>query len=423
MNLLAKVANSIQSASSNQAQAQSQQGIAEGSGGSTHEQEFGDLVHIPYSPSQSQSQSRPPSQPSFSRAGSPLTPGGGTSAAGGAGGAAGGGGGGTGGGGGGGVRVMTGPPTPMVYGHGHGGSAAGTHSPNSSFGGFEGLGGEVGGEGYVHPGEEPGDSDPHCDPRLMLLLRQQSDSTYSTARSYHVDSFRGTGTGNNFSYSHSHSASADSNVPTLKLPNIVEPPSRLDEPSPEDTSLVPSYNIASPRAIFLTGCLKESIPPITVALLRKRISPIINLAHMGLGDKVARILASCLPSLPHLQLLNMADNNLGDVGLSAIIRSIAKHKSIDVFDISQNIIGSEAAGALAEYVGDPECRLQCLRMSNANIDDGECANFVEVLMRNRHLKVRTLLFMCFFSVLNSTYYGTFKQILFCFVAKWVYFER
>lgn len=36
--------------------------------------------------------------------------------------------------------------------------------------------------------------------------------------------------------------------------------------------------------------------------------------------------------------------------------------------------------------GNPECRLQCLRMSDANIDDGECARFVEVLMRNIHLK-------------------------------------
>jgi hypothetical protein len=172
---------------------------------------------------------------------------------------------------------------------------------------------------------------------------------------------------------------------TIDMENVR---SRLDDPMPDDPAMETSYAPASPRAIFLAGCLNAAIPPITVALIRKKISSTINLAHMGLGTKIAKVLAPCLSAVPHLQLLNLSDNNLDDEGLSLLIRAISKHRHIEILDISQNIIGSEAAEALAEFLGHPECRLQCLRMSTANIDDGECANFVEVLMSNHHLKVR-----------------------------------
>ena len=162
---------------------------------------------------------------------------------------------------------------------------------------------------------------------------------------------------------------------------------RLDEPLPDDLALDTSYSVASPRAVFLAGCLQHNIPPITVALIRKKISSTINLAHMGLGTKVAKVLAPCLKSIPYLQLLNLTDNNLDDEGLSVLLHAVAQHKTIEILDISQNIIGSNAAAALAVMLGDPNYTLQCLRMSSANIDDGECANFVEVLMNNRHLKV------------------------------------
>jgi hypothetical protein len=161
---------------------------------------------------------------------------------------------------------------------------------------------------------------------------------------------------------------------------------RLDEPI-DDPAMDSSYAPASPRAIFLAGCLQASIPPVTVALIRKRITSTVNLAHMGLGTKIAKVLAPCLSALPYLQLLNLSDNHLDDEGLSVLLRAISKHKTIEILDISQNVIGQEAAEALAEFLGRRDCHLQCLRMSNANIDDGECANFVEVLMSNHHLKV------------------------------------
>lgn len=162
--------------------------------------------------------------------------------------------------------------------------------------------------------------------------------------------------------------------------------SRLDDYSYVDTAGELTYNLGSPRAVFLSGCLKYSLPPRAQVLLRKQPSSTINLAHMGIGNQMAIILADSLQDLPYLQVLNLRDNNLEDSGLSALLRSIKNHQTIEILDISQNIIDAEAADALADLVGNPECRLAVLRLSDANIDDSECARFVHVLMHNRHLK-------------------------------------
>ncbi len=47
--------------------------------------------------------------------------------------------------------------------------------------------------------------------------------------------------------------------------------------------------------------------------------------------------------MPHLQVRNLCDNALEDDGLFALIRSISKHKTIEIVDISQNVIVEDAA--------------------------------------------------------------------------------
>lgn len=143
---------------------------------------------------------------------------------------------------------------------------------------------------------------------------------------------------------------------------------------------------ASPRSIFLAGCVRYGLAPRSIAMLRKRISPVVNLAHMSIGNQTAILLAEAMDRMPYLQTLNLADNNLDDVGLTAIIRCVAKHSTLEVLDISQNTVSFASAKALGEYVGRPTCFLKSLRLSSAGIDDKECASFVKVLMNNRMLK-------------------------------------
>jgi hypothetical protein len=154
----------------------------------------------------------------------------------------------------------------------------------------------------------------------------------------------------------------------------------------EDAATDFSYRTQSPRAIFINGCLKNKIPPITIALVRRNLTSTINLAHMGIGDKIAGILAGCLSSLPYLQVLNLADNNLADKGLSELLASASKHKEIEELDISNNTVGTAASKALGAFLANPECKLKSLRLRDANIDDAECANICGVLKKNTNLR-------------------------------------
>jgi hypothetical protein len=96
-------------------------------------------------------------------------------------------------------------------------------------------------------------------------------------------------------------------------------PSRLDDRSYVDDSLNSSYAPASPRAIFLSGCLKHGLPPRAQVMLRKRLSSSINLAHMGIGNQMAMVLAEALPTLPYLQAINLNDNNLEGAFFAAVV--------------------------------------------------------------------------------------------------------
>lgn len=157
------------------------------------------------------------------------------------------------------------------------------------------------------------------------------------------------------------------------------------EQEEEELATTCTYRTHSPRAIFLNGCLKNKIPPITIALVRRNLTSTINLAHMGIGDKIASILAGCLNSLPYLQVLNLADNNLTDKGLADLLNSAAQHKEIEELDISNNIVGYYASKALGAFLGGKECLLHSLRLRDANIDDTECANICSVLKHNKCL--------------------------------------
>lgn len=175
---------------------------------------------------------------------------------------------------------------------------------------------------------------------------------------------------------------------TISNPNLLKSSNfgDLNDNSEDEEEEEDTYNPESPRAIFLSGCVRYRIPPRSIAMLRKRLAPKLNLAHMSIGNQIAIILSEALEKMPYLQVLNISDNNLNDIGLSAIIHSAARHGTLEELDISLNVIDEQAADALATYIGNENCSLKCLKMSSAGIDDRECARFVEVLMHNRCLK-------------------------------------
>jgi Ran GTPase-activating protein (RanGAP) involved in mRNA processing and transport len=147
-----------------------------------------------------------------------------------------------------------------------------------------------------------------------------------------------------------------------------------------------TFEVASPRATFLNGCIKNHLPPRAVAVIRRNISTTLNLAHVGIGDVLGILLAKSLASIPGLNSLNLEDNNLTDPGLTAVLNSLSGNPKLEELNIGSNKIDDEAAEALRNYIGNPDCTLRSLHLKQADIDDGECAEFIEALMNNRHLQ-------------------------------------
>lgn len=69
--------------------------------------------------------------------------------------------------------------------------------------------------------------------------------------------------------------------------------------------------------------------------------------YSGMGDDMAVMLAESLRDLPYVQSINLADNNLTDMGLAPILEAITTIPDMLELDLSQNTIGPMAAAALA----------------------------------------------------------------------------
>jgi hypothetical protein len=153
-----------------------------------------------------------------------------------------------------------------------------------------------------------------------------------------------------------------------------------------------TFDVSSPRATFLNGCIKNHLPPRAVAIVRRNLSTTLNLSHVGIGDVLGILLAKSLASIPGLISLNLEDNNLTDPGLTAILNALSSSNpqqhtlQLEELNIGSNKIDNEAAEALRRFIGNPYVTLKSLHLKQADIDDGECAEFIDALMHNRFLQ-------------------------------------
>lgn len=161
-----------------------------------------------------------------------------------------------------------------------------------------------------------------------------------------------------------------------------------------DLSLVTSKDTnggkLSPRSLFIDNCLRANVNPRASLVLRKLYTQELLLAHLGMGDHLAILLADALVHLPYIEALNVRDNNLADPGLSALVKSIVAMQKLTTLDMSYNEIGPDAAQALYQYLSTPACPLEHLVLEKADVDDDECRDFVQALHHNLHLRELTL---------------------------------
>ena len=108
--------------------------------------------------------------------------------------------------------------------------------------------------------------------------------------------------------------------------------------------------ITSPRTKYIAACLKQNMNPRMSLILRKRVSSELNLQHQGMGDSLGLLFAESLRELPYVQSINISDNNLTDISIGPILRSIILMANITSLNISNNMIDSKSTRALADYL-------------------------------------------------------------------------
>ena len=142
---------------------------------------------------------------------------------------------------------------------------------------------------------------------------------------------------------------------------------------------------SSPRTRYIDACSRQGVAPRVSLLVRRTLSKKLDLRHQGMQDAMCVMLAQSLPGLPYIESINVADNNLTDIGLAPLFDSVAEMEGILELDVSQNEIGPLAAAALSRYLTLWSCSLQMLVLSKADVDDFECERFVSVIKSNKSL--------------------------------------
>ena len=145
-------------------------------------------------------------------------------------------------------------------------------------------------------------------------------------------------------------------------------------------------SMISPRTAYLEGCLDHNLNPRASLILRKNLSNVLDLSHHAMGDEVASVFAASLRKLPYVHTLILADNNLRDVGATAVIQAISGLKSLTCLDLSMNKLDGEAANALARFLKSSSCPIVKLKLQSADIDDTECDKFITAIKHNTTIK-------------------------------------
>lgn len=141
----------------------------------------------------------------------------------------------------------------------------------------------------------------------------------------------------------------------------------------------------SARSRFISLCIREGLNPRASIVLRKNMSTHLNLSHLSMGNKIAMILAECLPDLPDVESIDISHNNLTDNGLECVIKAVSTITSLMKLNVSSNIIDPKAAMAISSYLSSPDCPLKSFIIQNADVDDHECAQFIKSILENSTL--------------------------------------
>jgi hypothetical protein len=142
---------------------------------------------------------------------------------------------------------------------------------------------------------------------------------------------------------------------------------------------------STPRTKYIENCCREKMNPRISLMIRKNLTKCLEFQHQGMGDKMAKLLASSLQDMPFISSINISDNNLTDDGLVPLLDAILGIKTLLELDLSQNLLGPLTAAAMAQYIASSQCSVEKLTMQRADVDDFECERFVSAIGVNKSL--------------------------------------
>lgn len=141
----------------------------------------------------------------------------------------------------------------------------------------------------------------------------------------------------------------------------------------------------SARSLFLSECVDKDLQPRAGFLLRKMRSTEINMAQLGIGDRLANAFACCVGKLPNLLHLNISFNYLSNKTMAAILNELIHVPQLISLDISGNEIEQASARALGSLFASPRCKIEELETAQASLSDGDIATFLEHALLNERI--------------------------------------
>ncbi|KAF1326152.1 Leucine-rich repeat-containing protein 74, partial [Globisporangium splendens] len=107
-------------------------------------------------------------------------------------------------------------------------------------------------------------------------------------------------------------------------------------------------SLHSPRVLFLSSCIAQSQPAISI-LLREENCHTCDFSHQGLGDKFIVQFATCLPNLPLVEAINVCGNRLSDNTLNCLLLALENKPNLEL-DLSYNACGGQGAMAFGHTI-------------------------------------------------------------------------
>lgn len=141
---------------------------------------------------------------------------------------------------------------------------------------------------------------------------------------------------------------------------------------------------SSPELSYIKALRMKKRKPETMKLFGSNNKREVNLQEFGMGDSYATILASGIKEVNEVEILNLRNNRLGDLGTCNILRNTAVSK-LTRLDLSYNSLGSQGFQTIATLLSNENCALVSLQLESVHMQPVHLMPIAQALYNNTSL--------------------------------------